>query len=92
VTVEAPRAVRCGSCGDSFDLSARNVRATRKRGEEPVCALCRRKPQPVDPAMAARLRRWWTDRYSREELEEIAGWIWPDLVPNPCPNASNGAR
>jgi hypothetical protein len=77
VTVEAPRSVVCGACGTSFDLSARNVRAWRQRGEEPICALCRRKPQPVDPATAARLRKWWTDRYELDELLEIGrliGW------------------
>lgn len=39
-----------------------------------------------------KMRRWWLERYSVEELLEIGAMIWPELVPNPCPNARNGAR
>src|SRR5687768_14793633 len=39
--VEAPRAVECGECRSSFELSARNVRAAQARGEAPRCRACR---------------------------------------------------
>jgi hypothetical protein len=77
LTVEAPRAVICGGCGTSLNLSARNVRACRQRGQEPVCAFCRRSPKPVDEATAERMRRWWLERYSIDELLELGrlvGW------------------
>jgi hypothetical protein len=74
VSVEAPRAVVCGV---SFDLSARNARAWRSRGEEPVCARCRHPAKPPDPAELERYKRWWLARYSIEELLELGreiGW------------------
>jgi hypothetical protein len=77
VSAEAAQLVKCGSCGSSFDLSARNVRAARTRGETPVCALCRRTPKPVDEATMRKLREWWLDRYSLDELLELGreiGW------------------
>jgi hypothetical protein len=77
VTVEAPRSVRCGSCGASFDLSARNARAWRRRGQEPVSAECRNPPKAPDEETMERMRGWWLSRYSIEELLEIGhmiGW------------------
>jgi hypothetical protein len=77
VTVEAPRLVRCGTCGGSFELSPRNVRAARARGEEPTCRICRRTAKPPDEAASEKLRRWWLERYSLEELVELGreiGW------------------
>jgi hypothetical protein len=71
------QAVRCGSCGSDFDLSARNVRAWQSRGQEPVCGLCRRKPKPVDGAQLERMKLWWLEPYSLDELVEIGrliGW------------------
>jgi hypothetical protein len=80
VTVEAPREIVCASCGSRYLLSARNVRAWRQRGETPVCARCRHPAKPVDPATMIRMRRWWLDRYSIEELLELGdmlGWRCP---------------
>ena len=77
MTVEAPRAVRCRDCGAPFGLSARNARAWRQRGETPVCARCRHPAKPPDKLAAERMRRWWLERHSIEELLELGrmlGW------------------
>jgi hypothetical protein len=39
--VELARSFTCPECGSSFSLSARNARAHRARGTEPVCRACR---------------------------------------------------
>lgn len=82
MTVEAPRAVVCGECGSSFDLSARNVRAARQRGEEPLCAECRRPPKEQTPAEREKLKRWWLEKSGLElvELRELAFALWPELA------------
>jgi hypothetical protein len=77
VSVEAPVLVVCGECGARFELSARNARAWRQRGEEPVCAECWNPPKPPDKETMERMRGWWLSRYSIEELLEIGhmiGW------------------
>ena len=68
----APRLVACGDCGSSFELSAQNVRAARAPGEEPLCRECRRPAVAADPAEAERMRRWWLDRYTLDEIRELA--------------------
>jgi hypothetical protein len=76
VSVEAPRAAVCGSCGTRFDLSPRNVRAWRQRGQEPVCGDCRHAPKE-DPVLVERYKAWWLERYSLEELLKLGreiGW------------------
>ena len=78
MTVEAPQALICASCGGGFELSARVARGWRSRGEEPVCRMCRRLAKPPDPLEQARMRKWWTDRYSVDELLELGreiGWV-----------------
>jgi hypothetical protein len=75
---EYAQRVLCGFCGSSFDLSARNVRAARQRGQEPVCAECRNPAKPPDEETMERMRRWWLERYSLEELLELGreiGWV-----------------
>jgi hypothetical protein len=68
--VEAPRAVRCGACGCAFELSARNVRAARTRREEPKCGECRGRRQV--PTVTAAHRCWWLERFTLEEIRELA--------------------
>jgi hypothetical protein len=79
LTVEAPRSVRCRKCGSIFGLSARNVRAARQRGREPVCSPCRQTEKPIDEAEMEKLRRWWLEEsgLTLDELLEIGrmlGW------------------
>ena len=67
--------LRC-ACGARFALSARNARAARARGREPICPDCRsvrnRAPIKVTPA----LRRYWLDRFTREEIRELASGLF----------------
>ncbi len=67
--------VVCATCGASFELSRRNVRAHDRNGKQHVCSACRNPPKPPDEAQMARLRRWWLDRYSLEELRS-----WPPIA------------
>jgi hypothetical protein len=54
-------------------LSARRLRAARARGEEPICRDCRRKPP--NPAELERMKRWWLERYTFEELLELGRYL-----------------
>jgi hypothetical protein len=81
---EFPRAVVCGECGGDFNLSARNIRAARARGEEPRCRRCRfGEPKPASPAEQSRLRHWWLERYSVAEIREMAAAIWGESAISP---------
>jgi hypothetical protein len=73
VTVEAPRRVRCGSCGGYFELNPRNIRGWRARGEEPRCHSCRHHRE-VDEATAEKMRQWWLEEsgLTLDELHELA--------------------
>ena len=65
----------CGDCGGSFELSARRARAYRSAGSAPRCAGCRSTREPkVTPAM----RRYWLDRFTLDELRELAAGLWPN--------------
>lgn len=78
MSVEVAQLVRCGGCGGGFELHPRNVRAARARSEEPICRGCRRKAKPIDEAALERMRHWWLERYSMDELLEIGrelGWV-----------------
>jgi hypothetical protein len=60
-----------------FSLSARNSRLHWERGTQPLCELCRRPEKPVDEATMERMRQWWLERYSLDEILEIGrliGW------------------
>jgi hypothetical protein len=48
----------------------RNVRAARARDEEPTCRVCRRTAKAPDEATMDKMRRWWLERYSLDELLE----------------------
>jgi hypothetical protein len=32
----------------------------------------------VKPKVTPAMRRWWLDRFSLEEIRQIAGELWPD--------------
>lgn len=68
--------LRCGDCGDAFAFSANRARVYRREGREPVCRDCRR--PKLSEAEQAKLRAWWLNRYSTDELQEIGQMIWPD--------------
>ena len=61
--------VTCPECLVGFELSARNARAHRSNATTPRCASCRSAREPrVTPAH----RRWWLDRYTLDEIRELA--------------------
>jgi hypothetical protein len=64
-----------------FELSARNARANRAAGREPVCRECRNPPKPPDPATMEKMRRWWLEDsgLSLEEVQELARLVWSPL-------------
>ena len=68
----------CGGCGDAFELSVRREYEYRKAGKAPRCATCRRpkNEKPPTPAVYA----YWLERFTLEEIEELAAGMWPDGV------------
>jgi hypothetical protein len=59
-------------------MSARNLRAQRSRGQEPRCRRCQHPEKPVDEVTMEKMRAWWIERYSVDELREIGrllGWV-----------------
>lgn len=90
---ELPVRFRC-ECGADFEVTARWARVLRKRDDRPKCRRCegasRRKPtEELTSAVLVRTRspvtdrdrQFWLDRFSLDELCEIAYGIWPDEVP-----------
>ncbi|MEJ7569992.1 MAG: hypothetical protein WKF41_17220 [Gaiellaceae bacterium] len=65
--------------GETFELSARNELNWRRRGRQPVCRPCRHPtPQTV---ITEDDRRYWLDRFTLEEIRELAREIWPAEEP-----------
>jgi DNA-directed RNA polymerase subunit RPC12/RpoP len=79
---EASRKVSCATCGDTFQLSARNIRAARQAGRPIRCRRCRghsttRRVREAD-------RRFWLERFTLDEIQELAQAIWgQDRTPSP---------
>lgn len=73
--------VTCGKCGERFDLTARNVRKARERGEDPICRDCRYPlPEPTEEERLELREFWLTDSgLSLDEVFAIGWMIWPDL-------------
>lgn len=69
--------VRCGECGGEFELSARNVRAARARGQKPRCRRCR----GIGEVVATEAdRQRWLDRFDFDEIKQMAAALWPDTA------------
>jgi hypothetical protein len=64
--------VSCGDCGGSFELSARRARIYRNEGTAPRCADCRSAREPV---VTPALRDYWLDRYTLDEIRELAACL-----------------
>jgi hypothetical protein len=62
--------VRCSECDAGFELSARREYEHRKAGKRPVCRDCRSHRAPI--VVTESLRRWWLDRYTLDEIRELA--------------------
>jgi hypothetical protein len=69
----APKTVVCGDCEYSFEISARREYDWRRKGRQPVCEPCRRPPKPVTEED----RQWWLERFSLDEIRQIAVALWP---------------
>ncbi len=65
--------VRCAECRNLYTLSVRRELEHRRTGRPSICSLCRRPPHPK-PTEAD--REWWLERFSLEELVELADAIW----------------
>jgi len=64
----------CLDCGTAFELSARNTRIHRNRGTSPKCERCRHGAGP--PKVTEAHRRRWLDRFTLDEIQQMAGGIW----------------
>ena len=72
------RRVRPGSsnCGADFEVSARDHRNHRNRGTTPKCSRCPHGAKP--PKVTDAMRRYWLDRFTLDDLRELADGLWPD--------------
>lgn len=68
VTVTAPPVAACPCCGARFRVTAGRAREAVERGEEPIGRRC------------SCAHAWWLERFTLEELLEIARMIWPELA------------
>jgi hypothetical protein len=75
---ERPALVACPRCSLVHEVSARQGRRVRK-GEHPgpLCVRCKQdtmKPIPeIEPKET--LSSWWTNRYTMEQIRELAGGL-----------------
>ena len=67
--------VDCTICSISFDVSGRTARNIRAGRSEARCALHRKGER--EETKEAEMRRWWLDRFSLEEIIELAKGISP---------------
>jgi len=68
-----PSLVRCGDCGDWYELSTGKVRAHARQGVGHRCSECRgRRPPSQEQVEAA--KAWWLAHYDLGELRN-----WPPL-------------
>jgi hypothetical protein len=75
--------VACAVCHIRYDVSARTHRDIKARRVEPRCVLHRRRRARSGTVTAAH-RRYWLDRFSLDEIVEMATAIWP------MPSSRNG--
>ncbi len=72
-TVEAERRITCPGCGDVRWLSTRNARGIERGEMSGLCHHCRYPNlREVTENEAEAFARWWLDRYSDEEIAELA--------------------
>jgi hypothetical protein len=63
----------CDDCGAPYQLSTRNALRHRTLGMAFRCRECRRHVTPSAQQVAV-ARKWWLERFSREELQS-----WPTI-------------
>ena len=64
-----------GGCGGEPSFPRDSPRPPNA-GTIPKCPRCRYGARP--PRVTETMRRWWLDRYSLEEIREMAAEMWPD--------------
>jgi hypothetical protein len=69
--------VACEVCGLAFDASLRSARDYRAGRAEPRCMLHRKRKPLSKRTTIATYRRWWLDRFTLEEIIEMATAMWP---------------
>ena len=67
--------VACSVCGIRYDVSARSWRDIKAGRVEARCVLHRRRRRAL--TVTAQMRRYWLDRFTIEEICEMAEAIWP---------------
>lgn len=66
----------CSVCHIRFDVSARSHRDIKAGRKDPRCVMhARRNARPE--TVVATHRRYWLDRFSIDEIVEMATAIWP---------------
>lgn len=73
--------VPCALCGIQYDASARTYRDIQAGRVEARCVL-HRKRKPRAATVTAAARRWWLDRYTITEIQEIAAGLVDFLPPS----------
>jgi hypothetical protein len=66
--------VQCGLCGCRYLLSTRRAREHRVRGTQPECRECRLS-RKVQVRVTESMRRYWLDRYTLDEIRELAAGL-----------------
>jgi len=67
--------VQCCVCGIQYDVSSRTWRDIKGQRVEARCVLHRRRRRRQ--TVTASMRRYWLDRFTMEEINEIANAMWP---------------
>jgi hypothetical protein len=67
--------VQCSICGIRYDVSARSWRDIKAGRVEARCVLHRRRSRQL--TVTATMRRYWLDRFTIDEICEMAEAIWP---------------
>lgn len=67
--------VQCEVCHLAFDCSARSGRDIKAGRVQPRCVLHRRRRRKG--TVTATMRRYWLDRFTMDEIREMAEAFWP---------------
>lgn len=66
--------VRCPECGDTREITARQLRRTRQDGRQPLCNICLHSDPRTPPTQEH--YDYWLERFTIEEIREIGTMIW----------------
>jgi hypothetical protein len=83
--------VECHICGLEFFASCRSARDYRAGRAEPRCILHRRRKGEREGVERAILRRFWLDRFTSEEIVDMAHALFPRGTGRGIPTALTAA-